>query len=319
VLVKQLAFGDGEKVMKGQFVVSLANPFAAGYYDGSPSASWGIISNIRRRAPGKPVGREQDRAKMTIHHLGTLLQIDARLNLGCSGGALIDLKGELIGLTSSQAALTGGESAGGFAVPMNARIKQIVQRLKEGREVEYGFLGVQFIQEGYRGQGVHVRVLSGSPANKAGIPESAIIRAVDGIPVRETDDLLYTISTLMAGSKARLEIVGDPIPKIVTLVKLYVPGPVVAANRPPLVHGLRVDYTSVLSQRTNSGFEIPNGVFVSEIIPGSPAEKAKLKDAIITHVNDQPVSTPNEFYRVAAQKQGPVKVRLNRGEEVKLD
>ena len=57
---------------------------------GSPSASWGIISNVRRRAPGP--AREEERAK-TLHHYGTLIQTDARLNLGCSGGALIDLRG----------------------------------------------------------------------------------------------------------------------------------------------------------------------------------------------------------------------------------
>src|SRR5262245_1059848 len=51
---KAIKLGDGGKVRKGQFVVALANPFAAGFKDGSPSASWGIISNIRRRAPGNP-------------------------------------------------------------------------------------------------------------------------------------------------------------------------------------------------------------------------------------------------------------------------
>src|SRR5579862_586311 len=62
--LKALKFGDGGKVRKGQFVVALTNPFAAGFRDSSPSASWGIVSNLRRRALG-PVN-ELDRAKVTL-------------------------------------------------------------------------------------------------------------------------------------------------------------------------------------------------------------------------------------------------------------
>ena len=115
VAVKAIKVGNGDAVEKGDYVLSLSNPFAAGFRDGSPSASWGIISNVRRRVPGS--AREEDRGK-SLHQYGTLLQTDARLNLGCSGGALIDLNGNLIGLTTSTAAISGGEVPGGFAVPI---------------------------------------------------------------------------------------------------------------------------------------------------------------------------------------------------------
>ncbi|HEV3202983.1 MAG TPA: trypsin-like peptidase domain-containing protein, partial [Gemmataceae bacterium] len=226
--VQAIKMGDGDQVQKGQFVISLANPFAAGFQDGSPSASWGIVSNLRRKAPGKPPAREGDRAKLTIHHLGTLLQIDARLNLGCSGGALIDLKGELIGLTSSQAAITGGETPGGYAVPMNSRVQKIVDQLRDGKEVSYGFLGVQFLPDNWRGQGVSVRVIPGSPIYRnVSNSERVVIRSVDGIPLRDSDDLLYAISTRMAGSKIKLEIAGVAEPVTVTLLKLFAPGPII--------------------------------------------------------------------------------------------
>src|SRR5262249_52780164 len=114
-----VTFGDGGKVRKGDWVIALANPYAAGFRDGSPSAPWGIVSNLRRRAPG---GYRETDATKTLHHYGTLIQTDARLNLGCSGGALLNLDGELIGLTTSLAALTGGEGAGGYAVPMDANL-----------------------------------------------------------------------------------------------------------------------------------------------------------------------------------------------------
>src|SRR5262249_36858501 len=58
--LKAMKFGDGGKLSKGQFVVSLAHPFAAGFGDGSPSASWGILSNIRRRAPGNPKEEKEE-------------------------------------------------------------------------------------------------------------------------------------------------------------------------------------------------------------------------------------------------------------------
>src|SRR5581483_10604491 len=77
--LQAIKMGDGGAVEKGQWVLSLANPFAAGFRDGSPSISWGILSNIRRRAPS--TAREDERKK-TLHHYGTLLQTDARLNLG---------------------------------------------------------------------------------------------------------------------------------------------------------------------------------------------------------------------------------------------
>ena len=94
--------GDGANLRKGQFVLCLANPYAAGFRDGSPSASWGIISNLHRRASGVTGEIERPGVKPTLHHYGTLIQTDVRLALGCSGGALLNLDGELIGLTSAR-------------------------------------------------------------------------------------------------------------------------------------------------------------------------------------------------------------------------
>src|SRR5204863_5236552 len=99
--LKAIPLGQGEKLRKGQFVLSLANPFAAGFRDGSPSASWGIVSNLHRRA----ARADDDEKKVELHVHPILLQTDARLNLGCSGGALLNLRGELIGLTTARAAI----------------------------------------------------------------------------------------------------------------------------------------------------------------------------------------------------------------------
>jgi S1-C subfamily serine protease len=325
--LKEIHLGDGDNVKKGQFVLSIANPYAAGFQDGSPSASWGIISNIRRRAPSKGAQEEQDRARLTLHHFGTLLQIDARLNLGCSGGALVDLNGDMIGLTTALAAITGTETSGGFAVPITTQMKRIIQVLKEGREVEYGFLGVGFpAASSYRGTGATVGfVYTGSPAEEAGLRAGDQIVSVNGQPIHDTDDLFLAVGSQLAGTLTKLGVRASTEDLTVKLAKYYVPGPVVIATKPKPVRGMRVDYTSVLVQRDNSRSPILQGVYVRETLPGSPAERAHLLDAIITHVNNQPVRTPAEFYALAAKATGPLELTVLNPEEnsqprtVKLD
>ena len=73
----------------------------------------------------------------------TLLQLDAKLNLGMSGGAVINLKGELVGLTTMASSPSGFDAMAGYAIPMDKIIKRAIATLKEGKEVEYGLLGIQ--------------------------------------------------------------------------------------------------------------------------------------------------------------------------------
>ena len=168
--LKAVKRGDGSNLRKGQFVVCLANPYAAGFRDGSPSASWGIVSNLHRRASGVTGEIERPGVKPTLHQYGTLIQTDVRLALGCSGGGLFNLDGELIGLTTAQAALAGSEAPGGFAVPLDGPMRRIIDVLARGDEVEYGFLGVQFQPESRGGHGVTLMgVAEGSPAAAAGL------------------------------------------------------------------------------------------------------------------------------------------------------
>jgi S1-C subfamily serine protease len=311
--LKAIRFGDGDAVRKGQFVVALANVFSAGFRDGSPGASWGIVSNVRRRIAASPDKTDE---RFALHALGILLQVDARLNAGCSGGALLNLKGEMIGLTTAQAALTGSETPGGFAIPMDGSVKRIIGRLREGLEVEYGFLGVQH-DNSRPGPGVGVyNISSGSPAFLAGLHEHDRILAVNDVPLHDFDDLVLTVGLQMAGTKARIKRLqlGSKEPDEITaqLAKSYVPGKIIASRKPPAIRGIRVDYSSVLLMRNPfpGGLRfgqtlIPEGVFVFEVQPKSPAAEARLQiNDVITHVAGQKVRTPAEFYREAA-KVGP--------------
>jgi S1-C subfamily serine protease len=323
---KPIQMGEGEKVRKGQFVVTIANPFATGFRDGSPTASWGMVSNLRQRAPNRP----QEQTKITLHHYGTLLQVEARLPLGPSGGALLNLKGEMIGLTNSLAGIPGGET-GGFAVPMDAAMRRIIKVLEKGEEVEYGFLGIMFGQDGSRARpGQFSQAIPGGPAYEAGLQgaegdslQADTITEVDGFPVRETDELVLAVSTLLAGSKANLKVrrgFGGLRDVTVTLAKSYQPAEnLITSKKPPFVHGLRVDWNSVLAQTDRSIMRIIPGVFVRDVQPGSAAEKAELQNAIITQVNGQSVATPAEFLKAAAKTNGPIELTLasRDGREIK--
>jgi len=308
--LKPIKFGDGDKVKKGQFVISLANPFAAGFRDGDPSASSGMISNLRRREPGNP--NEVERSKQTIHQFGTLLQTDAKLSLGCSGGALLNLQGELIGLTTATAALSGSETPGGYALPIDAGLKRVIEVLAKGEEVEYGFLGVQLKQTPSSGKGVQIDgVLHNMPADVAGLQANDTIVAIDGKPVKDNDDLFIFIGLALAGNTAQIEVdrSGQRLTLPVTLAKFYVPGNVLASKRPPARGGLRVDYTSILVQKPAGPFGqrfIPNGVVIREVIPNSSADTDGhlQKDKIITEVNHRPVKTPKQFYEAMADAAG---------------
>lgn len=308
--LKPLPLGDGNGLRKGQFVLCLANPFAAGFRDGSPSASWGIISNLRRRAPLPAHLDERQRARLSIHQFGTLIQTDVRLNVGCSGGALLNLRGELIALTTSLAGISGGETPGGYAIPLDTGMRKIIDVLREGREVEYGFLGVRPQAEG--GRGVLLGgVIAGSPAQLAGLRQGDLIVSIDGQPVQEVSDLFRLVGTHLAGSTVGMEVMRGsgkmPQTFLVKLAKFYAPGPVIASNRPAPLAGLRVDDTSVLAQRDTPVNWIPQGVAIREVVRDSPADRARLQvDKVITQVNDQLIRTPTDFYRAMEKAEGPI-------------
>ncbi len=316
--LKAIKIGDGGALRKGTFVLSLANPFAAGFRDGSPSASWGMVGNVRRRSPN--VANDIDRTRLTLHHYGTLVQTDVRLNLGCSGGALLNLDGELVGLTTATAALSGGETPGGFAVPMDAGLRRIVEVLRRGEEVEYGFLGVAGAPESRPAKGVQLTLVAeNSPAKRAGLKPTQWIQFINGLPVREIDDLFLYIGTQLAGNTIRLEVSdtegGPTVTKTVKLAKFFVSDAFIASHRPRPRGGLRVEYTSVLKRPL-----IPNGVHVREVLPGSAAEQAHVQvGTVITHVNNRPILTPADFYQEMDRATGPVELTFENREHVTLD
>jgi S1-C subfamily serine protease len=320
-----IPLGRGEDLKKGSFVVALGHPYAAGFRDGSPSASTGIVSNLRRRQPGP--GSEGDRVKLPLSRFATMIQTDVRLQLGASGGALLDLDGKLVGLTTAAAALTGVDAPGGFAIPMDDVMRRIVEVMLRGEEVEYGFLGISsgpILDDGRMpGGGVLIgRVMDNSPARRAALMEGDVIVSVNGRSARDYDDFFLHLAATLAGRPARLVVRrgGREFAVDVPLVKGPAgdidsthhrprdPHATIATVRPRDWHGLRVEYTSVLP---GSDRVIPNGVLVREAERAAKAAGLVPYEDIITHVNDEMVNSPRQF-QDAAEK------ATKRGESLKL-
>jgi serine protease Do len=312
--------GKGGEVKKGQFVVCLSNGYAPGFRrDDEPSVNSGLISSLRRRTP---VHNEMDQRRWPLSHYGLLIETDARVTPGCSGCTLLDLDGQVVGLTTALAAVR-GEQSGGFAVPIDSNTIRIAEVLKKGEEVEYGFLGVVLPTDG----GLRLAEVSpGSPASKAELRRGDVVVSINGNAVRGRDDLFLYLGLTLAGNVARIEYSRDGRrqTKEVVLAKYYVPGPVIASKRPPAKFGLRVDYVSLLAQRNLfwNFSKIPGeGVLVREVVPGSGADKARLQpDKVITHVNGQRVRTPAEYYAAVAKTGDKLELTTldSRGREVEL-
>jgi len=319
---------------KSQFVLTLGNPLAVAHDGGSASVSWGIISNIGRRAnreianPDGTVVEPLQSGNERLHHFGRLLQIDANLNLGMSGGALLNLDGELIGITTSLAALAGYEKSAGYAIPLDDTTRRVIDTLLQGYEVEYGFLGIEFGNRAFmRREGAVVgAVLQNLPASQAKLFDEDVITAVDEHPVRNRNDLMREVGRREPGTTVRLEIYRDPNNE--PQYKNVVLGKWPAKNEDEIVaprsryggawRGLVVDFSSGRSKFIPYPVKenpLPQGVLVTEVLLDSPAERAAFRAGdYITRVNGRPVKTPQEFHRAVQNLEGAVRLERFRNQ-----
>ncbi|WP_010587024.1 trypsin-like peptidase domain-containing protein [Schlesneria paludicola] len=316
---------------KGQFVLLLGNPYGIAR-DGSASVSWGLVSNLTRQPI--PLSRKQATTSeeyvnsSTLYRLGVVMQLDARLNLGTSGGPVLNSKGELIGISTSLAAIEGYEQSTGFAIPVDGLTRRIVRTLLDGHEVEYGIIGISpgelspvdflHLNTGLpqRSAAAVVKVQPGSPADVAKIDDADVVVKVEGVPVLSTSDLVRMVGlhppdseidlTLWRRGRQRLESVKVKLAKwpvrdeegIVETVPRYAPW-----------RGLSVDYSTA---RQRGETLVYQRVLVMKVAEGSPAQAARLQPGtFITHVNNNPVRTPAEFYEAVKKTQGIVTLKLS--------
>ncbi len=316
--LKPLALGDATKLRKGSFLLALGNPFNAAR-DGRPSVGWGILSNVARRLEPQAEDVMQGRRPLSVYP--TLLQLDAKLNLGMSGGAVINLKGELVGLTTASANAAGFDAQAGYAVPMDALGRRLVETLREGQEFEYGFLGIRL--DVATGTNRVMAAQPGTPAGEGGVQTDDLILAVGGTPVSNADELVVAINTLPPGVPTKLKLergrdVKQILERTVELAKFPPEEGVIATTRPPAWRGVRVDYSSTLPNVGSSDGLLSalarGGVAIVEVAAGSPGENAGLKRGqVITHVRGRKIRNPREFAQAVGDGKLPVPLSTDQG------
>ncbi len=323
-----ITYGEPAELKKGKFVIALGNPDAIAR-DGQASASWGIVSNLSRVAPTE-VDDTTIVNKETVHQYGTLIQTDAKLNLGTSGGALIDLQGRMIGLTTSLAAQQGYEQSAGFAIAADELFQRVVHSLRQGKLPEYGFLGIQpeSVRRADALRGVYgarvALVIPGLPGDEAGLHNEDVIIEVGGHPIHNRNDLFRELSLVAAGQEVEL-VVQRPTgrsrtPQIVRLParlsKKYVATnrPAFAIHMPENWRGLTVEYATALpSDQARAGMlshrRSSPKVAVLSVEPGTAAWQAGLRPGYgVRSLNGVEVSSPEDFYRVVGGLSGDVKL-----------
>ncbi len=328
ITARPIALGDSRGLKKGQFVITLGNPYAIAR-DGQPSASWGIISNLERQATPPPHATRPADGRETLHHFGTLIQTDARLDLGSSGGALLNLQGDMIGLTTSLAALYGYERPGGFAIPVDDDFRRALDMLKTGRVPDYGLLGVEpaalAVELRQRGRtGARVRSIGdATPAKQAGLREGDVITQVDGAPVGDDLELIRRLSGRFADTSVTLAVLrgsNDRRTGQTINIKVKLSKKRIDSGREPYSEvgpetwrGLRVEYATASPLFAERSRELdPLGcIGVEEVARDSSAWKAGLRQGdFISHVRDARVTTPREFYDAVAVIDGEVALKL---------
>lgn len=323
-----MPLGDSKDLKKGQIVISLGNPYAIAR-DGQPSASYGIVANLLRPAPRPKDTAERGEGRETLHHYGNLIHTDCRLELGTSGGALVNLKGEMVGLTTSLAALMGYERSGGFAIPVDDAFRRAVESLKAGRLPEYGFLGVaprdlsdEMRRSGAFGAAIEtVRV--GTPAAKGGLQKDDVITHIDRKKVPDVNALMRFLGSHAPETQLTLTIQrgltltrpGETKETVVELSKKRVesrrPGFAEVVSAP--WRGLTVDYATVSRTFLDQSIDLdPDGsIAVIDVIRDSPAWRAGLRPGdFISHVGKTRVATPKQFFTAVEGNTSPVELTM---------
>lgn len=307
-----LVLGDSDKVKVGEFAIAIGSPRG---FEGS--VSFGHISALGREGLS---GLAQQ--GLTFQNL---IQTDAAINLGNSGGPLCNIDGEVIGINT---AIVFGANSIGFAIPINTA-KQTVPLLISDGKVTRGYLGVS-IEDAKTyadvdslglpdGLGAIVnQVQPDTPAERAGLKTYDVIRKVNGEPVTTASELVRKIASFPPDAAVKLEIWRDKDTMEVEVVLME--RNLQTAQRPSSqsAQGIKVQgLTPQILERMGMQQDVA-GVVIVEVEPGSPADEARLREGdIIIEVGQQAVSSVPEFFKLMDTHAQPGKgliIRYLRGE-----
>ncbi|WP_308923433.1 Do family serine endopeptidase [Janthinobacterium sp. J1-1] len=192
-----IVLGQSEQARVGDAVLAIGNPFGVGQ-----TVTMGIISALGRN-------------NLHINSFENFIQTDAAINFGNSGGALVDTRGNLIGINTAIYSQSGGSVGIGFAIPVSTT-KTVMEAIIKNGHVVRGWIGVETqditkeLAESFglqRSTGAIIAgVVRGGPADKAGIKPGDILLNVDGKPVGDTTEMLNLIAQLPPGEKAKMTV-----------------------------------------------------------------------------------------------------------------
>jgi serine protease Do len=201
--LRSLPIADSDNIEVGDFVVAIGNPFGLNSFGNSQSATFGIISAMKR-------------SDLNIEGIENFIQTDAAINPGNSGGALVNVKGELIGINTAIISMYGGNVGIGFAIPINM-VKDVAQQIIKFGSIHRGLMGI-FVQHltpelaqamGYPDnfQGALVsQVNEGSPAELAGLKPGDVITQINKTKITQASQVKTTVSLLRVDSEVTLVI-----------------------------------------------------------------------------------------------------------------
>ena len=292
--LQTITIGDSDKLRVGEIVLTIGSPYGL-----NQTVTMGIVSAVGR-------------ANVGIADYEDFIQTDAAINPGNSGGALVNARGELVGINTAIFSTTGGYQGIGFAIPSNMAHAVMESLIKKGKVVR-GWLGVsiqpitpelakQFnIKEEY---GALVgEVIAGSPAEKAGILRGDVIIEFNGKKVDEPYNLRNTVANTLPGEAVKLKIIREGQTEMITVKIGELPSEIQAELKEyeNALKGVSVqDLTPDLYQKLNIPGKI-KGVVITRINEGSPAQENLLPGDIIQEINRKAIANLQDFENIASK------------------
>lgn len=282
------ALGDSDNVKVGDIVLAMGAPL--GY---SQSVTQGIVS---------ATGRSGDQ----IGNMNDFIQTDAAINQGNSGGPLVNIYGEVIGINTWIASSSGGSQGLGFSLPINSLKKSIEDFISSGK-ITYGWLGVSLldVKDDYKKElgvagkngALACQVFLDSPGQKGGMQAGDFIIEVNGKAIKNQNELMREVGYLPAGKTAAFKVIRNG--KIVELsVKIEERTDKITQDNTKLWPGfIAAPLSDEIKKELSLEDKKVKGVVVMNVLEKSPAAAMRIQNGdVITAVNDKKVSNIQEFY-----------------------
>lgn len=303
-------YGNSDEIVPGQWVLAIGNPF-----DLNSTVTAGIVS-----AKARNIGILRDKNNLQIE---SFIQTDAAVNPGNSGGALVNLNGELIGINSAIATATGGYAGYSFAIP-ESLVRKIMDDLLEYGKVQRGLLGVQItdvnaaLSERRKlsvVQGVFVsRVNEGSAAEKSGLLEGDVIVAIDGHAANSVSELQEQVARHRPGQSVKVKFIRQEKENQVNVVLKSYEGST-EPEKKEVKSDIEGATFEALTYQQGRELNIDGGVVVRKIGEGKWKQAGVKENFIITSIDKVPVESIEDLNAVLANKSGGILVEgmyLNR-------